>query len=417
MPVVFVHGNGDSAALWMTTIWRFESNGYDSSLLHAIDLTAPLAPQLDTAPEPNRSTTVDQAAQLAAAVTRALVASGAPRVALVGSSRGGNTIRNFVRYGGGANAVARIVLCGTPNHGVFRSPQSIESEWNGEGRFLTRLNAGREIVEGPSWTTIRSDRNDKYAQPPKPAGTDGSGPSVQNSGVESPALEGASNVVLDGLDHREVAFHPRAFAVMYRAITGRAPETLDIVSEPAPVLDGVVSGVASGGPTNQPLGGVDVDVYEVDPDTGMRKGAAMHHRTTGADGRWGPFRANAAAYYEFVASASGYPTIHTFRTPFPRSSAVVHVRLAPMPEPVPTGGGLVILTRPRGYLGVGRDVFTFDGRAPADVRAGVPTVSTSTLVTPAGPATSVRVRLNDEALTVRTFPIADHHVVFAEFHH
>lgn len=23
-PIVFVHGNGDSAALWQTTIWRFE---------------------------------------------------------------------------------------------------------------------------------------------------------------------------------------------------------------------------------------------------------------------------------------------------------------------------------------------------------------------------------------------------------
>ena len=26
-PIVFVHGNGDTAALWTTTIWRFESNG------------------------------------------------------------------------------------------------------------------------------------------------------------------------------------------------------------------------------------------------------------------------------------------------------------------------------------------------------------------------------------------------------
>ena len=26
-PIVFVHGNGDTAALWMTTLWRFESNG------------------------------------------------------------------------------------------------------------------------------------------------------------------------------------------------------------------------------------------------------------------------------------------------------------------------------------------------------------------------------------------------------
>jgi hypothetical protein len=27
LPVLFVHGNGDTAGLWITTIWRFESNG------------------------------------------------------------------------------------------------------------------------------------------------------------------------------------------------------------------------------------------------------------------------------------------------------------------------------------------------------------------------------------------------------
>ncbi|MEI6723238.1 MAG: twin-arginine translocation pathway signal, partial [Betaproteobacteria bacterium] len=37
LPVVFVHGNGDTAAQWITTLWRFESNGYDRRLLHAID--------------------------------------------------------------------------------------------------------------------------------------------------------------------------------------------------------------------------------------------------------------------------------------------------------------------------------------------------------------------------------------------
>src|SRR5258705_8782441 len=26
-PVLFVHGNGDHAALWITTLWRMESNG------------------------------------------------------------------------------------------------------------------------------------------------------------------------------------------------------------------------------------------------------------------------------------------------------------------------------------------------------------------------------------------------------
>jgi len=42
-PIVFVHGNGDTAALWMATIWRFESNGWPRDRLHAIDMPYPLA--------------------------------------------------------------------------------------------------------------------------------------------------------------------------------------------------------------------------------------------------------------------------------------------------------------------------------------------------------------------------------------
>ena len=42
-PIVFVHGNGDTAALWLTTIWRFESNGYPRDRLFAIDFDFPQA--------------------------------------------------------------------------------------------------------------------------------------------------------------------------------------------------------------------------------------------------------------------------------------------------------------------------------------------------------------------------------------
>ena len=68
-PIVFVHGNGERAALWMTTIWRFESNGWNRQLLSAVDLARPLARSDDGVPQSNRSSTTDAAAELAAAVT------------------------------------------------------------------------------------------------------------------------------------------------------------------------------------------------------------------------------------------------------------------------------------------------------------------------------------------------------------
>ena len=54
-PIVFVHGNGDTAALWHTTIWRFESNGYPRDRLFAIDLKFPSARSVDARPQDGRS--------------------------------------------------------------------------------------------------------------------------------------------------------------------------------------------------------------------------------------------------------------------------------------------------------------------------------------------------------------------------
>jgi triacylglycerol lipase len=50
-PIVFVHGNGDTAGLWITVLWRFESNGYPRELLHAVDLRYPSARSVDANPQ------------------------------------------------------------------------------------------------------------------------------------------------------------------------------------------------------------------------------------------------------------------------------------------------------------------------------------------------------------------------------
>ena len=69
-PVVFVHGNGDSGALWINNIWRFEANGYKRNQLFAIDFTNPSALRDDAKPEPNRSSTADEMKELAAFVAQ-----------------------------------------------------------------------------------------------------------------------------------------------------------------------------------------------------------------------------------------------------------------------------------------------------------------------------------------------------------
>lgn len=418
-PIVFVHGNGDTAALWHTTIWRWESAGFPDKRLFAIDFPYPLARSNDADYQAGRSSTQDQMEQLSEAVQSALRRSGAGRVALVGSSRGGNAIRNYLKHGPGPAFVSHAVLCGTPNHGVIVSnDRLVGSEFNGASPFLRGLNSGSEIVPGVEWMTLRSDALDKFAQP------DGAGigmPGVA-TGVtaEGPALAGAKNVVLPGLDHREVAFHEKAFAQTWEFIIGRPPATTKILPETRPVLNGKVNGMARGVPTNLPVEGAMVEIWETNPQTGARlRSEPAHRKVTGPDGYWGPFTASGpTATYEFVLTVQSQTKTHIYRSPFPRSSAHIHLRTATVADRDRQAGSIVTISRPRGYFGPGRDIVTFDGQPAPGIPAGVPTVSTSTLTLPRGTAQrSVVCRCNDETIAVQSWDASDDRAVIAELHY
>jgi pimeloyl-ACP methyl ester carboxylesterase len=415
-PIVFVHGNGDTAALWETTIWRFESNGYKRNLLYAVDLPNPLARSEDAKPQPLRSSTAEQMAELARAVADVRKRSGSDKVVLIGNSRGGYAIRNYLKNGGGAAYVSEAILCGTPNHGVYDWEETRGSEFNGKGPFLTQLNAGPdEVVAGVRFMTIRSDKNDKYAQPDglflgKPGRPTG-------VGYDGPALKGAENVVIPNIDHRETAFGPLAFAQMYRFVTGHAPARTDVAPESEVVLNGKVSGVSGGVPTNLPVAGARVEIYEVSAASGARLGPAVHVKTTAADGLWGPFAAKPGAYYEFVIEAPGHAITHIYRSPFPRSSDIVHLRPADIAKADANAGSVIMMSRPRGYFGHGRDTFLLDGKVPPGINQGVPGASIGKLLLPAGPLRPVAARFNDETITVQNWPAQEHHIVIAEFHY
>ena len=415
-PIVFVHGNGDSAALWTTTLWRFESNGYDRKLLYAIDFRYPLARSEDAKFQPLRSSSAEAMRELAARVEEVRKLTGRDKVVLIGNSRGGNAIRNYIKNGGGAAWVSHAILGGTPNHGVSDWEETRGNEFNGKGPFLAQLNAGpNEVVQGVRFMTIRSDSNDKYAQP------DGAflGKPGRNTGVDfdGPELKGAENVVIAKIDHRETSFDTPAFAEMYRFISGHPPARLTIATEPRPVLNGKVSGVEAGVPTNLPVAGAKVEIYEISHDTGARRGSAVHAKTTGADGLWGPFSAQLDAYYEFVVQAPGHAITHIYRSPFPRSSDFVHLRPADFAKGDESAGSVVSITRPRGYFGHGRDVFTLDGKVPPGINQGVPGASVGKLLLPAGALRAVPARFNDEAITVQNWPAKEGNIVFAEFHY
>src|SRR5437016_4558126 len=163
-PILFVHGNGDHAALWITTLWRMESNGVPRDRMLAINFTDPLGRADDTKPEPNKSSTEDQRREVGDAVKELKRRTGAPRVALVGNSRGGYPIRSYIKNGGGTD-VSHAVLCGVPNHGLYDWDANLGYEFNGRAPFLRALNDGEsEVTAGTSFLTLRSDALDKFAQ-------------------------------------------------------------------------------------------------------------------------------------------------------------------------------------------------------------------------------------------------------------
>ncbi len=425
-PIVFVHGNGDSASIWQSTVWRFESNGWPRERLLAIDLPYPLARDDDSKAQPGRTSTAEHMAYLKAEVEKVLKSTGAKQVVLVANSRGGNAVRNYIQNGGGEQTVSHAVLGGTPNHGVWAIKGFREAnEFSGTGPFLTALNApknaaGDEVVGPVKWMTIRSDNNDKFAQPDGLwIGAKGTPTNVT---FEGPALKGATNAVLPRVDHRETSFSPAAFDTTYRFITGRAPKTLSVTTQTPVVLNGKITGLglvptdpATGNYANNlPLPGAQLTVYATDPATGERKGAAVHSKTVGTDGVWGPFSTLAGVPHEFVISAPGYATTHIYRSPFPRSSELIHLRAERIPAADKAAKATVTLTRPRGYFDAQRDSMLFDGKALPGVPPSGAGVSSSKLQLMEDGARTVAASFNGEKIAGRTWPVAENHLTILE---
>jgi hypothetical protein len=141
--------------------------------------------------------------------------------------------------------------------------------------------------------------------------------------------------------------------------------------EPRVTLDGLVTGLEAGAATNRPVAGATVELFRVDPLTGARQGEALHRRDTGADGAWGPVTVERGTFLEIVLAAPGHPVAHYFRTPFPRSTDVLHLRPpAALAAADRESAALVRLTRPRGYFSWPRDVVLLDGREVTERRDG-----------------------------------------------
>src|SRR5262245_30922202 len=76
-PIVFGPGNGETAALWLVQIWRFESNGHPRDRLWAIDMKYPTARSVDDKAQVGRSSSLEAMRELAAFVAEVRQRTGA----------------------------------------------------------------------------------------------------------------------------------------------------------------------------------------------------------------------------------------------------------------------------------------------------------------------------------------------------
>jgi hypothetical protein len=162
--------------------------------------------------------------------------------------------------------------------------------------------------------------------------------------------------------------------------------------------------------------GAKVQVWRVSGETGERIGDVLLEKTVGADGRWGPVTLEPTGAVEFVIEAAGYPTTHIYRSAFPRSSSLVHLRPArALTEADRAAGSVLLFTRPRGYFGLPRDVIILDGKEPADIARGVATNAESTLRLPlADVGRTALAQFNDERVVARAWPAGENRIAVAE---
>ncbi len=408
-PIIFVHGNGDNASLFIATAWRFESNGWPRDRLFAFNLPYPVSRDLNDVAQANRTSAEEYTAFLAAKVDEVKRITGAPKVILIGNSRGGYPIRRYLRDGGAKN-VSDVILGGTPNHGVSVSTTvQPTNEYNGAGPWLVSLNAPQgpaeiaEVTPGVRFLTLRSDHNDLYAQP---TGAYIGMPNMDTHVTfDGPALAGAQNVVLPGVDHRETVYSVQAFNQMWQFLTGRTPKA-DIIAEAKPEISGCIFAIERQTPTNLPLAGTHVQIFRVDAASGRREEQLLDTHVSD-DGRFGPVALDSKRRYEFALEHPGYSVTHLYFGDFLRSTEWLNLSLQAKVDNA-TSNSVVTLARPSGYFNTTRDTILLDGLTPKEIQTPVPTKAQATVTIPEIDAMHPVVgRYDDEVIVAPAWPGVD----------
>jgi pimeloyl-ACP methyl ester carboxylesterase len=241
-PVIFVHGGSGSGAQFESQAQRLSSNGYPDDLIHVHEYDSSFS--LNTMAQIHEG--------LDALIAEVLESSGADKVDLLGHSLGTAVSQQYLRSS--PERAARVA------HYV-----------NIDGGTAADLPGGVPTL------------------------------AVWGEGNQARQIVGATNYYAPDQSHVQVATSKETFAQFYEFFTGDEPRTIDVVPErPNRVR---VSGEVNYFPQNVGVEGATLDIWEINLRTGRRVGREPRATyTIGADGGWGPFRANGNKRYEFAVT-------------------------------------------------------------------------------------------------------------------
>lgn len=279
-PVVMAHGLLAAGDTWATQQQRFASNGHCAERVRAFDW--------------NTLGEADAVPQLDAFIDALLAETGETQVDLVGHSAGGFLGYRYLAEPARAAKVAHYAHVGS---GVQEQP------------------AGPDGAPVPT-LNVWSD-GDRVIQ-------------------EKGDIAGATNVMLPGLDHYEVATGPGTFGALWKFFKGTDAASTALAPFGAATLEGRAMTLGE----NTPLEGATIEIYALD-DAGKRQGDARARFTTKADGAWGPFEGDVGVRYEFLVKSADPDDlpVHYYREPFVRPSRLVYLRTLPPADTI--AGGLL----------------------------------------------------------------------------
>lgn len=105
VPILMVHGLGGNSTNWNTMISRLKSNGYDARLLYTINME-----------NNNTLCAASHLTQISNKVEEIVSESGFERIDVIGHSRGGLNLYDYMRFGNGPNRVRNWISLGGVNN-------------------------------------------------------------------------------------------------------------------------------------------------------------------------------------------------------------------------------------------------------------------------------------------------------------